>query len=734
MSTDDLVLNPTRAGGQTAPQMVQLNNGRLVAIWEDPSLDPGPSGDQGVYGAMFRDDLGLGYRVDTRIPEQTDGIQRAPQITALRDGGYAVAWESDGPAPGGRNDAYFDGYLRIYNADGAPRTSEIRLTPQLERDHFLQDIQQLSDGSILTLIAQRQDGGTHDLIAWRSNADGQPMNQVVLARGIDLPDGATGPRPQPEGEIAVLPGGGYGVSWQGKPGQAQASQVYFQVFGNDGTPQGQARAIGEGVAGQPRSTALDEGGFAVIWDRQQGGDSDVFLRLLDDSGTPRGAAVLVNQGDRTGDQSVHDVVDLGGGRLLVSYVSQAQGNQQVLMARAFDMEGQPLAQPFQLSARAIQDLQGGNLVLLDNGQIASIREGRTDQDIDIIGNVFDLVLPEQSGTMGDDRITGSHTADIIRGRAGDDWIQGGRGDDLLYGDNGNDTLQGGAGNDTLHGGAGNDLLRGGAGDDILYGGAGNDTLFGGAGHDELRGGRGNDELHGGAGRDTLFGGAGNDTLYGGAGHDELHGGAGHDVLRGGNGNDTLFGGPGNDTLYGGAGHDELRGGNGNDELRGGAGRDTLFGGAGDDTLHGGAGHDELRGGAGDDLLFGGAGNDTLYGGAGDDVLTGGAGADVLYGGAGADRFVFLDISDSPAGGGRDWIMDFQRGEDLLDLRQIDANIAQAGNQALTFGGTQQDAHSVWYVHSGDNLVLRGDVDGDGRADFAIVLAGLDRLSADDFLL
>lgn len=734
MSTDDLVLNPTRAGGQAAPQMVQLNNGRLVAIWEDPNLDPGASGGQGVYGAMFRDDLGRGYREDTRIPEQTDGTQRAPQVTALRDGGYVVAWESDGPARGGTNDAYFDGYMRIYNEDGAPRTGEIRLTPQLDRDHFLQDIQQLADGSILTLIAQGQDGGGHDLIVWRSDAEGQLLGHTVLAQGIELP-GTGNPRPRIEGEIAALPGGGYGISWQGQAGSGQDSRVYFQVFGNDGAALGQARGIGEGGSGQPRSTALDSGGFAVIWDRQQGGDSDVFLRLLDDSGAPRGAAVLVNQGDRAGDQTVHDVLDLGGGRLLVSYVGQsAQDGQQVLMARAFDIEGQPLAQPFQLSARAIQDLQGGNLVLLENGQIASIREGRTDQDIDIIGNIFDLVLPELSGTMGDDRIGGSHTADIIHGRAGDDLIEGGRGDDLLYGNNGNDTLLGGAGNDTLHGNAGNDLLRGGGGDDMLYGGAGSDTLFGGVGDDVLDGGLGRDELHGGAGNDTLLGGRGHDTLFGGAGHDELRGGGGNDELRGGLGNDTLFGGVGDDSLYGGAGHDELHGGGGNDLLRGGAGRDTLFGGGGNDSLFGGGGRDELHGGAGDDLLFGGAGDDTLFGGAGDDVLTGGAGADVLYGGAGADRFVFLDISDSPLGAGRDRIMDFQRGEDLLDLRQIDADIARPGNQALAFAGTQQAANSVWYVRSGDELILRGDVDGDGRADFAIALAGLDRLGADDFLL
>lgn len=51
------------------------------------------------------------------------------------------------------------------------------------------------------------------------------------------------------------------------------------------------------------------------------------------------------------------------------------------------------------------------------------------------------------------------------------------------GTSGNDTLSGGNSNDTLSGLAGNDTLNGGAGNDTLSGGAGNDTLEGGTGID-----------------------------------------------------------------------------------------------------------------------------------------------------------------------------------------------------------------------------------------------------------
>ncbi|RJL07998.1 calcium-binding protein [Paracoccus siganidrum] len=695
MPTTDYILNQTRVSSQTSPQMVQLNNGRLVGVWEDLRLDPGVAGSYGVYSSMFRDDMRVGYRIDTRIPQETDGIQRAPQITALRDGGYAIAWESEGPSQrSGIDDGYYDTYIRIFNADGTPRTGEIQLSPQRNNDVFVQDVQQLPGGGILTVAAHKLTGATYDLVAYRTRPDGTAIGTpTVLVSDIDQITTSLGFYSQPGARIAVLPGGGYGVTWYGYEDLLDGPdgrRIYFRAFDNDGGARGPARIVGQDPSGRglhqqhPEITALASGGFAVIWSRRMDPDdleeTDVFLRLLDRSGNPRGPAVLVNQGDRVGEQIPHDVIDLGGGRLLASYYSQRGDDDFALMGRVFDAGGRAITSRFQLSELALEDMGGGNLVLLQNGRIASIREAETSMDEDIIGNVFDLVLPARNGTAQDDRIAGTQTADIINGRAGDDWLAGHRGDDRLTGGLGNDTLLGGAGNDTLLGGAGRDQLQGGAGDDLLRGGAGNDTLNGGAGHDRLEGGAGNDILRGAAGRDTLLGGNGNDSL---------HGGQGADRLLGGNGNDRLFGQAGNDLL---------------------------------------------QGGAGNDLLDGGAGNDTLRGGAGQDRLIGGAGSDVLYGGAGADIFVFRAPSDSPVGAGRDRIMDFQRGLDRLDLRQIDADTGLAGNQSLAFSGTAAAAHSVWYARAGENLILRGDVDGDGRADFAIELAGLSQLAETDFLL
>ncbi|MEM9154824.1 MAG: hypothetical protein AAGB13_07255 [Cyanobacteria bacterium P01_F01_bin.33] len=170
-----------------------------------------------------------------------------------------------------------------------------------------------------------------------------------------------------------------------------------------------------------------------------------------------------------------------------------------------------------------------------------------------------------------------------------------------------------------------------------------------------------DSFRGTSAGDILDGLGGNDNLGGRRGDDLISGGEGDDIIQGDKGRDSLFGGEGEDTLLGGRDRDLLNGGAQSDRLEGNAGNDTLFGGLGNDFLKGNSGNDSLDGGGDNDTLLGGKGNDVLAGGDGDDVLDGGNGNNTMTGGAGLDTFVLR------GSGGPDTIVDFQDGEDLLQL-------------------------------------------------------------------
>lgn len=207
------------------------------------------------------------------------------------------------------------------------------------------------------------------------------------------------------------------------------------------------------------------------------------------------------------------------------------------------------------------------------------------------------------------------------------------------------------------------------------------------------------------------------------------------VSAGGGGGATA----GNDVLVGTAANDLLKALQGHDDLSGLSGADTLLGGNGNDTLSGGGGADSILGGYGDDLLTGNNGKDTLDGGAGADVLEGGKGRDKLIGGAGQDVFVFTDASHNGTSALRDRIMDFDGTEDVIDLSGIDANTGAGGNQAFGFIGTAAfsgTAGELRYrlVNNGANSEVLADTDGDGLADFFLLVKGVSVLEASDFVL
>jgi Ca2+-binding RTX toxin-like protein len=348
----------------------------------------------------------------------------------------------------------------------------------------------------------------------------------------------------------------------------------------------------------------------------------------------------------------------------------------------------------------------------------------------------------------------------------------------LVGTAGPDTLSGAAGNDTISGLAGNDTLSGGDGDDVLEGGLGADILDGGPGFDvasyanataavtvSLATGLGTageasgdslisiEGLLGSAFNDALTGDGGANTLWGGAGNDRLDGGAGADRMEGGPGNDTYYvdnsgdlvielAGEGTDTVFASVNY-TLPANVENGNVWGSAGR-TLTGNSLDNTLTGGSGADILWGLGGKDVLRGGNGDDQLFGGDGDDVLRGGNGWDRLTGGAGADRFEFTSVKDSPVNK-PDEILDFQRGQDRIDLSAIDANgSAISGNGVFSYLGTGAFTGALGEVRwtpvaSGpfgtSYILVEADTNGDRVADMAIIIrGGTDPLTVSDFIL
>jgi Ca2+-binding RTX toxin-like protein len=218
----------------------------------------------------------------------------------------------------------------------------------------------------------------------------------------------------------------------------------------------------------------------------------------------------------------------------------------------------------------------------------------------------------------------------------------------------------------------------------------------------------------------------NADIYTSVANERVLGGQGNDEITMGPA-EAAFGEQGNDKIIGGSQAHYISGGLGNDDIEGGAnGFSFLFGDAGNDKIRGGADFDVIDGGVGNDILEGNGGLDNLCGGA----------RDRMTGGANSDQFEFNAISESRPGAARDLILDFTSDE-LIDLFTIDARRGVGGNQAFKFIGKQafdETKGELHYFKQGNHLIVEGDVNGDGRADFQIQVHGVLSLTADNFAL
>jgi VCBS repeat-containing protein len=214
--------------------------------------------------------------------------------------------------------------------------------------------------------------------------------------------------------------------------------------------------------------------------------------------------------------------------------------------------------------------------------------------------------------------------------------------------------------------------------------------------------------------------------------DVFNGTDGDDYIDGGGGADTLKGGSGNDTIV--YQNDSNRG----SVIDGGSGTDTLLAkqavridlalGNQDATARvvtvTGFENVDASASAETVWLAGATGVNVLRGGAAADTLAGRGGADVLEGGAGGDLFVYEHASDSTAAA-TDAILDFQSGQDRIDLRAF---------TGLRWTGTSPATHGVWQAQSGADVHVFADTDGDGAADLKIALKNVAvTLGTKDFL-
>ncbi|MCP2023975.1 UNVERIFIED_ORG: Ca2+-binding RTX toxin-like protein [Pseudomonas reinekei] len=624
-----LVNNVTNSA-QEDPTITALANGGYVVAWQSDTFD-----DMSDIAAQIYNANGVKVGSEFIVNTTRIGMQDSAEITALSDGGFVVSWSSYGQDGSG-----WGGYLQRYNASGAKVGVETRVSTTTQYDQDGPTVTGLADGGMMVVWEGNGKDDTAGIFGQRFKADGSKSGAEVRIN-TSVADDQTDP------VVKVLSSGNYVVTWQSAPDDGDGNDetdapgdIYAQLFNAAGVKMGAETRVNTTTAGnqeEPNVTAMTDGGYLVTWAGQGIGDANgIFSQLFNASGVKVGTETRINT-TTTGNQLFSQVTALADGGYVVAWESSVVNGQVDVYTQRFDANG-----------NKVSSLAG-----------------------DALANT----------------LTWSGAGSVI--------IDGGAGNDTLTGGRANDHLNGGAGNDSLNGAAGADRLIGGDGSDLYYVDNAGDIV---SETNATASTGGTDSVYSFLGAYTLGDNVENlRLLAAGAAN-----GTGNSL------NNIIDAGASNNILNGGAGIDTASYAYATAAVTANLSLTTAqaTGGSGTDTL---LNFENLTGSAYHDTLTGNALANTLTGGAGNDILNGVAGADRMVGGDGSDRYYVDNAGDivsetnaTASTGGTDSVYSFLGAYTLTDNVE-NLRLLATGNAS----GTGNSLNNIIDAGVGNNVLNGG---------------------------
>ncbi|WP_300435322.1 PKD domain-containing protein, partial [Zoogloea sp.] len=381
---DPFQVNIATLNTQDEPTVVGLSGGGFAVIWTSNDFATDTSGD-GVFMRRYLPDGSAAPGGEVLVNTSMGGNQYQPAVSQSSDGGFIVAWYSDGE----RDGIYYDIYLQHFDATGQKVGGEVRAslpiagelyTPQSEPSIAL--LNNVGGDFVVTWTDGYADGSGNGIFAQRFNADGSPIGaRFQVNTYID--------NSQSQSSVAALNDGGFVVVWTSYGEDTWGYGVYGQRYDALGNTLGAEFRVNYNTANnqlQPSVTGLTNGGFVVSWDDQ----SSVWLQQYDAGGRAIDSQIVVND---ISTETTPDIVATADGGFLVSY----QGYRDT--AHGGNNSTEVLVQRYSNTAPNVSDVnvtgdEDSDVALLDTLFAA----GFTDAEGQALASIRIVTLPG-SGTL-----------------------------------------------------------------------------------------------------------------------------------------------------------------------------------------------------------------------------------------------------------------------------------------------------------------------------------------------
>lgn len=210
-----------------SPDVTDLTNGNFVVTWTADEGDG--AGNQATFYRVYSS-TGTTVHAAAEVNSTTANSQAFSVVTALKGGGFAIAWQSQNQVSGSSN---FDIYVRLFDASGNAVTA-----------------------------------GTAGEILVNTTTTGVQESPAIVA----------------------LPDGGFLVEWNTDQDTGSTEGVFAQRFDSSGNKVGGQFEINQtttgsqtiSAAGQSNhpTTVLDSGQVVTVWDGSPGDGADIFGRIF----------------------------------------------------------------------------------------------------------------------------------------------------------------------------------------------------------------------------------------------------------------------------------------------------------------------------------------------------------------------------------------------------------------------------------------------------------------------
>ncbi len=424
-----------------------------------------------------------------------DKLERVKaKSAALSGGGHVVVWATN--TPGTVNDGNAQGVIaQRYNASGAKVGSEFVVNTTTTGNQQIADVIGTNDGGFT--VVWSSDGNIGDT-GFGNYMQSYNASGVKIGGEVAVSSNVTGDQIYPS--IEELTNGSRVVTWASNHGGT--SNVYFKVLSNTGTElvsETQVNGINGNENTLPVIASLSGGGFAIVWQGVDGSSGPgIQARVYSNTGVAQTSDILVNT-HITQIQKNPAVTALAGGGFVVTWSSINQdGAGYGIYAQKFDASGTKVGSEFLVNTTThghqdISDVLG----LADGGFMVAWGSEQDGSQYGTYAQRFD----SNGNKVGDETQINVTTnnyqfhpslSQVSNGDVIVTWMDYEGTPDIVR--QRRLSLTASALESSLNGQ--NNI------DDIVIGGDANDIMHGLSGDDILSGGEGDDTLDGGDGTDT----------------------------------------------------------------------------------------------------------------------------------------------------------------------------------------------------------------------------------------